>query len=52
MHANDLIVNDSRARQAIKSVAELLPHFDRVAATTLIVKAVDSVDSSALVVSS
>ena len=50
MHTNDLIVNDRSARQTIKSVAKLFPHFDGKATAALVVKAVDAVDTSALVV--
>jgi len=51
VHANDFVVNDSGARQTIEGVAKLLPHFDRVAASAFVVKAVNTIDTGALVVS-
>jgi hypothetical protein len=50
VHTDNLIINDSTARKAIKGIAELLPHFDRKATTALIVKAVDSVDTRAFMI--
>lgn len=50
MHANDLIVNDSGAGQAVEGVAKLFPHFDREATTAFVVKAVNSIYPGALVV--
>ena len=50
MHANNFVVNDGTARQTVERVAKLLPHFDRKAATALIVESVNPIDSSALVV--
>ena len=50
VHANDFIINDRRTGQAIEGVAELLPHFDRIAATALVVETVNAVDAGALVV--
>ena len=52
MHADNLIINHSTTWQAVESIAKLLPHLDREAATTLIVKAVNSVDPGAFVVTS
>lgn len=52
MHANDFVVNDGGARQAIEGVTELLPHFDREATTALVVKSVDAINACAFVVSS
>lgn len=52
MHADDLVVNDGGTREAIEGVAELLPHFDRVPTSALVVESVDAVDPSALVVAS
>jgi hypothetical protein len=51
MHANDFIINHGAARQAVESIAKLLPHFDRKPTTTLIIKAIDSINASAFVVS-
>lgn len=50
MHTDNLVVNDGAAGQAIEGVAELLPHFDRKAATALVVKTINAVDPGALVV--
>lgn len=52
MHANDFVVNDGSARQAIEGVTELLPHFDREATTALVVKSVDAINACAFVISS
>ena len=50
MHANNLVINDRTARKTVEGVTELLPHLNREPATTLVVKAVNSVDTGALVV--
>jgi hypothetical protein len=52
MHADNLVVNDCTTWQAVESITKLLPHFDGESATTLVVEAVDSVDTSTFVVSS
>lgn len=52
VHTNDFIVDNSGAGQTIKSVAKLLPHFHRKAATTLIVESVNAIDAGALVIAS
>lgn len=51
MHANDLVVNDGRAGQAIERVAELLPHFYGKASAAFVVKAINAIDSGAFVIS-
>ena len=51
MHADDLVVDDSAARQAIEGVTELLPHLNREATATFVVEAVNSVNAGALVIS-
>lgn len=50
VHANDFIVNDGRARQAVESVAELLPHLDGIPATAFVVESVNSVNACTFVV--
>ena len=50
MHANNLVINDRTARKTVEGVTKLLPHLNREPATTLVVKAVNSVDTGALVV--
>jgi hypothetical protein len=50
--AEDLASNDSCNRKAVEAVGERLPEFDAVPTLALVVKAVDSVDGSALVVAS
>ena len=51
MHANDFVINDGCAGQAIEGVAELLPHFDGKASTAFVIKAINAIDSGAFVVS-
>ena len=50
MHADDLVVDDGAAREAVEGVAEGLPQLDGEAAAALVVEAVDAVDAGALVV--
>lgn len=52
MHANNFIINYCTTRQAIEGVAKLLPHFHRVSTATFIVESIDTIDTSAFVVSS
>ena len=51
MHAQDLVVDQGRNGQAIKTVCEDLPQLDAMTALALIVKAVDSIDRCTLVIS-
>ena len=51
MHTDNLIVNDGTAGQTVEGIAKLLPHFDREPATALVVKTINPVDPSALMVS-
>ena len=48
--AEDLLVDDGRAREAVEAVGEGLPELDAEAALALVVEAVDAVDGGALVV--
>ena len=50
VHADDLVVDDGAAREAVEGVAEGLPQLDGEAAAALVVEAVDAVDAGALVV--
>eukprot|EP00421_Protoceratium_reticulatum_P003958 CAMPEP_0168370454 /NCGR_PEP_ID=MMETSP0228-20121227/7273_1 /TAXON_ID=133427 /ORGANISM="Protoceratium reticulatum, Strain CCCM 535 (=CCMP 1889)" /LENGTH=173 /DNA_ID=CAMNT_0008383329 /DNA_START=607 /DNA_END=1128 /DNA_ORIENTATION=+ len=50
MHADDLLVDNSTDRNAIKDIAELLPQLDVEAPLALVVEAVYSRDGGALVV--
>ena len=52
MHANDLIIDNGSARKAVEGIAKLFPHLNREASTAFIIKSVDAVDTSTLVVSS
>ena len=51
MHADNLVVNDGTARQTVKGIAKLLPHLDRESATAFVIKAINAINSGALVVS-
>jgi len=50
MHTNNFIVNDGTTWQAVEGIAKLLPHLDREATTALVVKAVNSIDSGAFMI--
>lgn len=52
MHAEDLVVYDSRDGQAIEAICEDLPKTDAETAFAFVVKSVDPVDGSTFVVSS
>ena len=52
MHADNLIINNSRTGQTIKRITKLFPYFDTVATTAFVVESVYAVDSGAFVVSS
>lgn len=52
MHAKDLFVDDGSDGQAVEAVGEGLPQLNVVAALTLVVEAIDTVDRGTLVVSS
>lgn len=51
MHGEDLLVDDGGNGEAVEAVGECLPQLDVVAALALIIKAIDAVDGSTLVVS-
>lgn len=51
MHADNLVVNDCATRQTIEGIAKLFPHLNREAATALVIKSVNSIDSSTLMIS-
>lgn len=50
MHAKDLVVNQSCNWHAVEHILELFPDTDAVAALALVVKPIDSIDLTALVV--
>lgn len=50
MHANNFVVDNSCARQAVEGITELLPHFHREPTAAFIVKAINAIDPCALVV--
>lgn len=50
MRAEDLLIDHGRARQAVEAIREGLPKLDPEAALALVVKAVNTIDGSALVV--
>lgn len=52
VHGEDLLVDNGGNWQAVEAVCEGLPKLDVVSALALVVKAVDTVDGGALVVSS
>ena len=52
MHAENLFVNDSCRRKAIKAVRESLPELDTKTPFAFVVKAVDTIDGGTLMVSS
>ena len=52
MHANDFIINNSATWQRIKCIAKVFPHLDRKPAATLVIKAVDSIDTGTFMISS
>jgi len=52
MHAQNFIVDQRCDGQTIKAVCEYLPEFDRVSSLTFVVKTINTIDTSALVISS
>lgn len=50
MHAQNFLVDDCAHGQTVKDVGEYFPEFDRVSSFTFIVKAINTVDLSTLVV--
>ncbi|KAI6771988.1 hypothetical protein HG530_002946 [Fusarium avenaceum] len=52
MHGEDLLVDDSGDRKAVETIGKSLPQLDVVATLALVVKTIDTVDRSALVVTS
>lgn len=52
MHAQDFVVNESCNRHAVENILELFPNSDTVATLAFVVEAVDSVNLTALVISS
>jgi hypothetical protein len=52
MHGEDLLVDDSSDGKAVEAIGKSLPQLDVVATLALVVKAIDTVDRGALVVTS
>jgi len=52
MHADDFVINDSRAGEAVEGVAECLPKLNAETTTTLVIESIYPVNPSALVVAS
>lgn len=50
MHADNFIINDGTAGQAIEGIAKLLPHFDGKPSTTFIVKAINPINTSTFMI--
>jgi len=50
VHGEDLLINDGGDGQAVEAVGESLPKLDVIASLALVVETVDTVDGSALVV--
>ena len=51
MHAENLLVDNSRDRKAVEAVGEGFPELDVVPALALVVKAVDAINGHTLVIS-
>ena len=51
VHTDNLIIDDSRAREAIEGVTKCLPELDAEPAAALVIKAIDAINSSAFMVS-
>ena len=52
MHTEDLLVNDSGDWQTVETVSKGLPQLDVISSLAFVIEPVDSVDRSALVISS
>ena len=52
MHTQDFIINQSSNREAIEAICEYFPKLDCVSTLALVIKSVDAIDTSALVISS
>lgn len=52
MHAQNLVIDQRCDGHAVEDILELLPDTDGVAALALIVKAIDSIDLTTLVIAS
>lgn len=51
MHSKDFLIDDSGNRQAIEAVGECLPQLNVIPPLAFVVKPIDSVDRSTLMVS-
>lgn len=52
MHGENLLVNDSSDRKAVKAIGESLPQLDVIATLALVVESINTVDGGTLVVTS
>jgi hypothetical protein len=52
VHTDNFIINDSSTRQAVESVAEGLPKLDAEPAPAFIIEPINSINTSALVITS
>lgn len=52
MTAENFLINDGGNGKAVEAVGECLPEFDVVPSLTFIIKAIDSIDGGAFVISS
>lgn len=50
MHADDFVINDGSAWEAVEGVAECLPKLDTKPTAALVVESVDPIDARTLVV--
>ena len=50
MHADDLVIDHGTTRQAIESIAQLLPHLHGEPTTALVIKSVYTIDPCTLMV--
>jgi hypothetical protein len=52
MHAQDLLVNDGSNWEAVEAVSKSLPQLNIVPSFALVIESINSIDGSALVISS
>lgn len=50
VHAQDLLINEGRYRQAVEDVGEHLPQLDGVPSLAFVVEAIDAIDAGTLVI--
>jgi hypothetical protein len=52
VHTNNLVINDGTTWKTVEGVAKLFPHFYREATTAFVIKTINTIDASALMISS